>query len=858
MEDIIIDDKNKMSVNVENINKDKKKIRYRTTGKKRSFFKYVADLLEKTIIISTLIIIDFILFAKAGSYSLFSSSANLQPELIYILGGILIVSFLLIYVVSFSKFLQNLLLALTLFVFILAMFNQFAMFDKSSILAGFVADYAGNDLGALFNENSHLVIAGFSALIFLIFLEISSRITIAYFCGILLIILGGIVSDAWINKENNSFKTLTNRHNVDDSENGKNFVYIAMPNLTSVTHLIDFETTQPGSEGYNAKLHRAHDTMLGFYSKNNFMIYPNAYINEVNPFMNMVDTLNPGRGSKDIKDTTLNNVLLSSYWNFEDIYNQYLYLKDNKMYDTFRKAKYDIKAYESRGIELCHQNNEAVASRCIKKQNIPVNIDFAKNKTLTKIELLLAQWIDSTGLTDSYSLLYNALRPFVDAENLPLTGYTTKNFYVVDSLKTIDILKNDIKNDKGNNAYFAFIDLPSDLFIYDENCQIKPVEKWVAKDNLPWVYQNNKIQKREAYMEQVTCLYSKLEQFMQSLKENNVQDRTVVILQGISGVGGLGDARNTDFLTQFQDTKQVNLAIRDPLKDKVEIYYQICAAPSIIKNYLYKKGKCEEFENINLINQSREMMQKELKSNLLSDDKLNSAANNFDIWYKTWAEHNKENSVLPLNSTTQSAPKASQAEKSKVAEKVLDQEAEREIKSFSDAVIKEEKQDDLSLPLIEKKIAPKPQPPLPLVEETLPIEKSHQPPLVEENKDEAQAPLVEQDEIIELQPQLPLIEEKPAQEVENAQEIESTAETDENQKIELAPIIKVDVVRVGENSSPEEPAEVKPTPKKDQPKPSKKIVNDSPKAKGIPEEVKAQLRALKKSQDVIPPFALDD
>ena len=52
---------------------------------------------------------------------------------------------------------------------------------------------------------------------------------------------------------------------------------------------------------------------------------------------------------------------------------------------------------------------------------------------------------------------------------------------------SFDILFENIEEDKGKQAYFVFADIPSDMYIYDEFCKIRPQTEWINRTNLPWI-----------------------------------------------------------------------------------------------------------------------------------------------------------------------------------------------------------------------------------------------------------------------------------------------------------------------------------------------------------------------------------
>ncbi len=628
MHDIILDDNRQKALKNEN-NRDKTTIK-----KKRSFPIYMVDWVEKSIIVATLLIMNFILFANAGSYNIFSSEIILRPEVIYIIAGLGVFSILLMYLVSFSSFLQNLLSALILALFILAMFSQFALFDKESMFSGWIASYFGDNIGVMFNENSHIIFTVAASVFFFFFLSLSSRITIAYFIGILLIITAGIGFDTYLNAHRNTgFRTTYSRKIADSYYDGKKFVFLAFPDFTSYNYLRDLQDNKPARKAYNDKIKSAMDTMLGFYAENNFNFYPNAYVNTTDPYLNLTRTFNPQTRSEDTAENTLSSVVLNSYWNFKDLSNQYLYLKNNKIYDTFLKANYDIKAYESRGIEICYTNNQPSVSKCIKKQNLPIKLENLNLSLGQKIGLLLAQWVESTGLISDFSWLYTGLRLITDADTIPGIGYSTRSFYTVDAVKTLDYLEEDLIKDKGNTAYFAYIDIPSDLYVYDEYCNLKPISQWREKRHLPWVKTNDVFAKREAYADQLKCLFGRMQDFINRLKKHGKDQNTVIVMQGISGLNGLYEIKEKEFIPSFKNENFVNMAIRDPLKKEFTVNDRVCSAANILKGYLYKKTPCVEFAELKLHEAPKKELTEKIKKAPITETDISLAKAAFQSWY---------------------------------------------------------------------------------------------------------------------------------------------------------------------------------------------------------------------------------
>ena len=300
----------------------------------------------------------------------------------------------------------------------------------------------------------------------------------------------------------------------------------------------------------------------GFYQKNKFVVYPKAFAPEESFLQNMVRALNP-ESKKTGKTHILKTRLLSEYWRFYNIRHEYINLKDNSLYDYFKQKGYMISAYKSRDFDMCHKNHEINVDRCIEKVNQPVNIYDIKLSKISKVNILLMEWIASMRIINNMTSIFSFMSKFVNLQQTPMVGIDYSNLYVVNSIKTFDVLLQNIKEDKGKQAYFVFVDLPSNMYIYNEFCQVKPTDDWYDIASLPWIKYDLTQQRQKAYLQQMRCLYGELEYFVQELRENNLFEDSTIVIQGTSGVNNFQNTKDPVFTNDFIANRSINMAIYD-------------------------------------------------------------------------------------------------------------------------------------------------------------------------------------------------------------------------------------------------------------------------------------------------------
>ena len=628
MDDVYISDPRQASAQVIAQKKKDKQ----NSLKRRNFRQFLFDLIVKTIICSAIISIDFTLFAEAGSYNLFDINQLPTIEAQYIYAGIVAICFIVIFLLSFSAFLQNVAISITFAALVLSIFNQFALFDQSSILYSFFGSHIDSSISGVFINYSDWLIAGIIALISLILISYTSRSNQIYLLGILILILGGIISKAYFNPVSRNFENKKALSNISKHDDGENFIFLSLPNFASYSDI-------KNAESKNYTVNQVADNILGFYAINNFTHYPNAYVNKfTNDFINLVAALNPEENPSEIENVLLDNVILDGYWNFKDLDTDKLYLKTSKLYNHLMGKKYNIKVFQTRGIELCTINNSLSVSKCVEKINSPINLNQPGLTDLDKTILLTAQWIESTKIVSNINLPLLAAS-YLTSRVAPL-NFAGSKLYTINSHKIFDMIADDIKASKGNNAYFAVINLPSSTYVYDDFCNIKNPYQWIGASQQPWVKTNNLKAKQQAYAEQTNCLVGQLENFMQKLKKNDKLKKTTIIIQGMSPSGVFFNKTQN-----MKDFSRVGMAIYTPKQDKMQTVYDLCSVPSIISGKI-NNNKCTELLGQNTTDKRRQEILKEAHAKTINEQGIFNAVRRFKEWYQAFAGHNNLDNIL--------------------------------------------------------------------------------------------------------------------------------------------------------------------------------------------------------------------
>lgn len=556
----------------------------------------------------SLIAVDFMLFAGSGNIRIFNNSIFPIPEVFLILGLFLLIISAIMALTHKYREIKAGISAFITFIFVLVIYKQFSQLTQSVGV--------GND-----SVSVSILIGGILAvLVFWIYAQ--PKILYKTFCTVASLVLFFNVCTSLNKKEVSEFITTT-AENSEIYGNNERLIYFILPNFLNANQIKEWSTD---------KALKSEILAREFYQKNKFITFHNAFVEEHDYFDNLIMLLNPKAKSNNINNYILKTRLLSGHWQFSNMIHNNINLKENELYDYLSYQGYQISAYKSRNIDLCRKNHQLNVQRCVEKVNQPTNIYEMNLSLLTRTKVLFMEWFFSLKLSNMQNI----------AERLKLDkpqqiSIIYNNLYVMNSLKFFDILFNDIKKDKGKQAYFVFADIPSDMYIYDEFCQIKPKDKWMDRANLPWINQEYTAERKDAYLDQYRCLYGKLQQFMDRMSEQNLLKNSKIVLMGASNVNNFQNAPSDNYIEKFMDNNLINLAIYDDGQYQENI--TICPATDLINQQLFGFGKCGEIKNVHeqtLLALKQKLYSLSLPNNTESD------STEFDKWYENWKKTNEQ------------------------------------------------------------------------------------------------------------------------------------------------------------------------------------------------------------------------
>lgn len=591
--------------------------------KANSFF----DKMMRVLYIFLLVTLDIVMFIYSINGKLIENG-TLNPALLYIFAGVFVASFVLIFAFFFSKDVQNVVCSLVTLLMVVIFYNQFAMFDVNTFIEKWLEEHISwlSFIGMI--PSCWLVGALFAVIIFFAF-----RYSLSLFFVTAVLLLScvvGIKGSEFTEVEKKEYYTVKDLSRSSKGKTDNNIVYFMVPEFPSYHFLSNVK---------NSDFRELRDLMIGFYANNDFEIYPNAFVEKDDIMSNIVDIYN----QVDYTSTTSVNrgyAEIIHDWNFRHGTLDSYGLEFNELYDALKKdGGYNISTYPGPDFNLCYKKDDLFSDRCIVKSYKTVSL-YDSSATLEKnIYAILGEWVLSIKSKD----LRTIARMFINMSHLKNMKVLSENrrVSIEGATKLFDIVASNFLKDKSGGVYMVYVDLPSDIFIYDEYCNLKPRKNWVAlKDNS--LYNGGIENKRKAYVEQTKCLIGKLQGFMNAVKDSDKVSNTNIIIQGVSNIKELSDMQAGRY-SNFVKDRLVNLAIRKGDRPKFLINANVCLASDFTKSMLRYQDYCYTIDNMKMPRDEMYSLKQNLINNsVIRGNKISNIAINYREWYADFENKNED------------------------------------------------------------------------------------------------------------------------------------------------------------------------------------------------------------------------
>ena len=547
--------------------------------------------------------LNFILYITAGDYSIFNKFGHLNTEILLVFVVIAAVSFVIMLLLSFSKVFVKLFLSFFTAFIIYKSLDMLLVVDVSyfiSSLQDSLISSLGVDATNYIMNNGNLILSAVFGLIFFIFL-LTHR---AKFISLMALVLLGVVSVVTLVsnvKINHIEKTGKNILVKDGTDKGKNFVYIVLNQSGNLTELNDYLSSEYVKDTKESK--RYLDIVAGFYANYNFELFTNSFTTQKDKKKSVIANMNfNNEFDKDLKDYAdeVYNTDILSYNKQKPIAT---YMNKNELYKYLLDNNYNINVYNTRNVNMCSGVDNI--KKCKRYLTKPSAVDKLYISDLSKSIWSGMKWLNSLGLIN-YRLTYKMLTKYmVDVSLYPLIS---KNFDEIYSANQFDIINDmivDIKSSdkKQNNAYIAYLMLPSDALVFDEYCRAyDDLTEWQSLNYNDWQNISPKLinDTHIAYGKQLACSYGMLGKLIDNIKEVINDESNIIIIQGDGNIYDKKDIifkkTGNDDLLKLKSDYFAGYAVFDGSKNKFIANNEFCDISTLLSNKFGEKKSCAGFD----------------------------------------------------------------------------------------------------------------------------------------------------------------------------------------------------------------------------------------------------------------------
>lgn len=590
------------------------------TGEGNFFY----DKLLRVLYLTLLFVINLVMFIYSVNGRVYENGV-INEALLYIVSGVGLFFLVLILFFSFSKRVQNIICALFTMIFVAIFYYQFAEFNPDTFVEQWLEKKASwlTFIGIV--PSCWLVGLLGGIIIYFIFkysMVILFVVAVLFFATFL-----GIKNKEVIKNSETGYTVVKDLEKNVGNRRDTNLVYFMLPKFPSYHFL---------STVRDVNFRDLRNAVIGFFATNEFEIYPNAFVLNPETAENVIDIYN----QVDYTSSTSKNRGYSEYfndWNFIHGGYDFVGLEDNRLYDYLAEKGYGISTYVMPGFNLCMKGGNVKTDRCVVKEDRSVSWYDRKASLEQNIHTILTELLlnmKRRSLVSTAKILANnsSIKGYkVNAEN--------RRVSIEGAPKIFEVLAKHVKKDRDGQVYMVYVDLPSDIYVYDEYCNIKPRSEWIAlKDNS--LYSGGIDEKRKAYVEQTKCLIGKMQEFLDEMKESGKLNKTDVIVQGVSSIRELGGMVAGQY-GNFVKDKLVGLGIRKAKRTKFLINANVCLASDFTKTLIRFQDYCYTVDNMKLGQADTFNLKKNLINNsVIRGGKITSIAVNYRDWYEDFKKNN--------------------------------------------------------------------------------------------------------------------------------------------------------------------------------------------------------------------------
>ena len=530
----------------------------------------------------------FLLFLYENKYPLILNN-EILPEVLFACFGLLVFSFLSLFILSFWRFLVRVFIAAVAGGAVAYILGLLYPFNIGNYFAHYVSFLPQNVLMYI-AENGNQIIAVLSGIAFFIMLNVFKGGAMAFLSLPVLVALFMLLNTA---AKQTIPETVQMTAADDKAAEAKteNLIYLILADHTGYATAVESWQVL-NSKALNPVALPFNPTFIpAFYQTNKFTFYPSAYLRYQDKYRNIGNVLNPSL--TEINNDLFNRDDAAYYVSSEDAQ---VYTTRNDLFKELKKRGYRLNVYQTYPFDFCKGAGAKDVDFC-QTYPAPLGALYQTNMTTaSRLMLLVGHWLYSTPFgKGTAEFIYNKLKDKVSLSNVPFLGNPLSMSLPVGQPLVLSGLRKDVLSAKGKNAFFAHLNLPHYPYVYDQNCRLK-ADPMAWRGNAPHTDKkelNGELKRWEDYNQQLFCTYGQINYLIKELEAAKLLDKTTIVIHGDKGANiqkektdDLELTRVDKAVNRFKNNMTTIFGIYKPQNKKAEINKSPCDIGTLIANQL--------------------------------------------------------------------------------------------------------------------------------------------------------------------------------------------------------------------------------------------------------------------------------
>ena len=609
----------------------------------------------------------FLLFLYENKYPLILNN-EILPEVLFACFGLLVFSFLSLFILSFWRFLARVFIAAVAGGAVAYILGLLYPFNIGNYFAHYVSFLPQNVLMYI-AENGNQTIAVLAGIVFFIMLNIFKGGAMAFLSLPVLVALFMLLNTAAKQTIPETVQMTAANDKAAEAKT-ENLIYLILADHTGYATAVESWQVL-NSKALNPIALPFNPTFIpAFYQTNKFTFYPSAYLRYQDKYRNIGNILNPSL--TEINNDLFNRDDAAYYVSSEDAQ---VYTTRNDLFKELKKRGYRLNVYQTYPFDFCKGAGAKDVDFC-QTYPAPLGALYQTNMTTaSRLMLLVGHWLYSTPFgKGTAEFIYNKLKDKVSLSNVPFLGNPLSMSLPVGQPLVLSGLRKDVLAAKGKNAFFAHLNLPHYPYVYDQNCQLK-ADPMAWRGNAPYTDKkelNGELKRWEDYNQQLFCTYGQINYLIKELEAAKLLDKTTIVIHGDKGANiqkektdDLELTRVDKAVNRFKNNMTTIFGIYKPQNKKAEINKSPCDIGTLIASQLLGNpdAACQPPD---LSRYTQEEQDKSLAwlASAIADNYFPAAG--FEPLYSSWLEKGGQAFMAAQDERLKQARKA-QAETSKIS-----------------------------------------------------------------------------------------------------------------------------------------------------------------------------------------------